>query len=426
MTVKPNPRLTALAAEATDLRGGIDYLDALAGEQGRDLTELERTAYNEAGARIDAISSEITEVNERTARFDAIAPVTATLAPEVGRTRVEHVEPRTPVVATGNFGELYRSDIVKTEELGSFALTLGRMKLGKISEEAAQEELGRTVAHGVAADGTAPVTIEGDLIKFVDATRYAVNASRRLPMPDNHAPTFKRPRVTQRTTVAVQATEGDILSSQRMQLTGDTVTKGTYGGVLALSEQEIDWTDPALLGLAIQDLAESYGIATDTVLTAAIVAAAVSGNKTILSLTAASADFIAALASAAGTVYGNAKRMADTLFVSVDRWAYLAGLVDGDGRPLFPIAGPLNNAGMNANGVASFAGFSILGLDVVVDPNFVSNTWIVGVASLCETYEQNKGLLNIAVPSTLEVQYAYRGYFAANCYQNAFSPFAAS
>lgn len=434
-----NPRLIALADEFAKNRAGLDYLDALAAQEKRDFTADERTSYDRTVARNDEIEKELPEALGREARYDAVAASTATvLKPAAGtpaptETGRAYTNPRNGVTFDpAKAGQPYRPGMgsMATEEIGEFALALGRAKLGKITTDEANEvlsrwdvnveqnELGRVVAHGVAADGTAPVTIEGDLIKFVDANRYAVNRARRLPMPDNHAPTFKRPRVTQRTTVAQQVTEGDVLSSQRLQLTGDTVTKLTRGGVLALSEQEIDWTDPALLGLAIEDLAESYAIDTDTVLTAAIEAAVDEGTETILSLTAASDVFIQALATGAATVYGRAKRLADVLFVAIDRWAYMAGLVDGDGRPMFPITGPMNAAGGDSDGLRTFSGFNVMGLDVVVDPNFSSNVAIIAVSQLCEFYEQNKGLLSIAVPSTLEVQYAYRGYVAANVYAN--------
>jgi hypothetical protein len=198
--------------------------------------------------------------------------------------------------------------------------------------------------------------------------------------------------------------------------------------VLSLSEQEIDWTDPAMLGLSIEDLAQQYAIDTDTVLTAAIEAAVTEGTETTLSLTATLAQTVAAIAASAGVVYGTAKRMADVIYVAVDRWTFLAGLTDTTGRPAFPIAGagPLNAAGINVDGVARFTGMNVLGLDVVVDPNFSANVFITAASSLVEFYEQNKGLLTINVPSTLEVQYAYRGYVAANVYSQALNGIEAS
>ncbi len=308
------------------------------------------------------------------------------------------------------------------DTLGEQLITLGRAEFGKLGvakyagDVTAAETLQRVVAHGVSSDGTAPVTIEGDLVKFVDANRYAVNGARRLPMPDNHAPTFKRPRLTQRTTVGTQAAEGDVLSSQRIQVTGDTVTKVTKGGVLALSEQEIDWTEPSQLALAIQDLAESYAIDTDNFLCDAIEAAATANdaNETILAATLpTSAAFIAAISAASAVAYAASKKIPDVLFVDTNWWSRITAIVDLDGRPVYSATNQ-----MNANGVAgvgTFAG-NVAGLNLIVDPNFTADFMAVGVSSLVEFYEQNKGLLSIAAPSTLEVQYAYRGYVAANVY----------
>jgi hypothetical protein len=309
--------------------------------------------------------------------------------------------------------------ITRTSEwaMATTAQMFERVSGRQIRVAGGNDVLQRVVAHGTSSDGTAPVTIEGDLVKFVDANRYAVNAARRIPMPDNHAPTFKRSRVTQRTTVGKQNAEGDVLSSQRLQLTGDTVTKETHGGVLALSEQEIDWTDPQMLGLAIQDLAESYAIDTDTVLTAAIEAQADQASAIVCSLTAAPDVFLKAVADAAGVVYAAAKRLPDTLFVAVDRWAYLLSLTDSTGRPLFLANGAQFNPVGSGGSASSFSGaMNIAGLNVVVDPNFSTNVWAVAASSLVEFYEQDKGLLSINVPSTLEIQYAYRGYAAANVY----------
>lgn len=425
-------------------RGGLDYLDALAAQEKRPLSADEQTAYDRAVVRNDELATQIPEFLDRDKRYDVVADATAGIvAPENGRSI--HVSPartndRLVSYDASRANKPYRHGVA-VEEMGRFAYEVGRAKLeriiGKITPDEASEvlsrwdvnpsnELGRVVAHGVAADGTAPVTIEGDLVKFVDANRYAVNASRQLPMPDNHAPTFKRPRTTQRTTVGQQVTEGDVLSSQRMQNTGDTVTKLTRGGVLSLSEQEIDFTDPAMLGLAIEDLAQSYAIDTDTVLTAAIAAAFTASTHTVVSNTAAAAVFITALAASASATYGTAKQIPDTLFVALDRWAYLAGLTDTTGRPIFPVVGPFQDAGSNLGGVSTFTGFNIMGLKVVVDPNFASGTWGTAVSNLVEFYEQNKGLLSINVPSTLEVQYAYRGYCAANVYQNGVNGLATS
>ncbi len=415
-----NPRLLQLKDEFTSLRAGTQYLDEKSAQEKRDLTDDERTQYEGACLRMEAIDADIADIVKREKQFDATAEVTAGLvAPSAPATTRD----RSPVTYDPSRAiPTYVRSSQAVVDLGDYSKIVGRTTLDRVAGKTDEDTLQRVVAHGVAADGTAPVTIEGDLIKFVDANRYAIHAARQLPMPDNHAPTFKRPRASQRTTVGQQVTEGDVLSSQRMQLTGDTVTKQTRGGVLSMSEQEIDWTDPAMLGLAIQDLAESYAIDTDDVLCTAIETAATNNDATETVLAAAlptAANFVAAITAASAVAYASSKKLPDTLFVDINWWSRLAGIVDTTGRPLFPYAGQSVNSSGTGSGVSSFGGYNVLGLNVVVDPNFTADFMCVAVSSLVEFYEQNKGLLTINAPSTLEVQYAYRGYIAANVYNQA-------
>lgn len=274
-----------------------------------------------------------------------------------------------------------------------------------LTRDVAEEEVSVT-------PGLVPVFIIGDLIKFVDATRYVVNSFRDLPMPAG-GKTFNRPLVTQRTIAGVQVNEFDELTSQTLAISPDTVTKQTHGTVLNLSEQDIDWTDPALLQIAIEDMAESYAISTESAACEALEDACTPGNNNVghLSLTADSAIFMSSVAAAAANVYNTSKRLPDTLYAAPDRWAYLIGLTDDDGRPLFPHLSPVN-----AFGVGDLSTFrmesSIVGLDLVVSPFFQHGFFAVAASQFCEQYEQNKGLLQIPVPSTLSLVVAYRGYFA--------------
>jgi hypothetical protein len=379
-----------LQQEFLQCRNRLTRMDAAVTTEGRALSASEQRTWDETTTRMDAITAEIEGANSGRRPVLPAAVIPGIADAPTGRSA---------------FGELL--------------LVRGQAALGSLGVEkyrgavADAETLTRVVAHGVAADGTAPVTIEGDLIKFVDGNRYAVHASRQIPMPDNHAPTFKRPRVTQTTQVGTQAAEGDVLASRRLQTTGDTITKVTKGGVLSLSEQEIDWTDPAMLELAVQDLAEQYAVDTDALLCAAI-EAKITTNSTDVALDAGPQDFIEATAAAAAAVYTASKKLPNTLYAGTNRWAYLLGLTDDDGRPLFPTIGAQNASGSIA-GAGSFGG-NVLGLTLVVDPNFDPDTLVVAASSLVEFYEQNKGLLSINAPSTLEVQYAYRGYVAANVY----------
>lgn len=267
--------------------------------------------------------------------------------------------------------------------------------------------------------GVLPVPIIGDLIKFVDANRYAINASREMPMPGS-GKTFTRPRVTQRTSAAVQSAEGAALTSQKMTVVSDTITKGVYGGFVELTEQDIDWTEPAFLQILFEDLAQSYAIATSAIHTAAILAAGVV-NKTIGFTVASSAwtVFYAKLVLAAQAVYTNSKSLPTTLFASPDVWAAIVGYLDSQNRPVFPNLNPVNSPGGTMS-VTAFGG-TPLGLELVVDPNFAVATCVVGNAKFAEYYELNKGLATINAPTIMAIDVAYRGYFSSNCYSQGFS-----
>lgn len=379
-------RLDALRAEFENLRDECQRIDT-----GGTLTREAKDRLNANTTRIREITSEIEALKQRQRGVDAGAAVVASI----------------------NAGS---QPIDLTERVGDLAVVLGRGALGARGNAAYLgdvETMTRALQHGVVADGISLPTVEGDLVNFVDANRYAVNGARALPLPQNHAKTFERPRVTQRTQVGTQSAEGDVLASRRLQTTGDVVTKVTKGGTLALSEQEVDWTDPAMLGLAIQDLAEQYAIDTDDFLCTAI-EAGVTTNNTDVALDAAAEDFNLALAEARGAVYATSKKLPDVLFAGTNRWTYLLGLTDADGRPLYDVSGASVNAPGSVSG-QSFGG-NVGGLRLVVDPNFDADFLAVGVSSLVEFYEQRKGLISVDAPTTLEVIYSFRGYVAANVY----------
>jgi hypothetical protein len=279
--------------------------------------------------------------------------------------------------------------------------------------EAFDDVLTRVVATDstIETAGLVPTEITGDLIKFVDANRYVVGSMREMPMP-TAGKTFTRPRATQRTLAGKQVAEFGELTSQQLTIVGDAIPKSTHGSVLEVSEQDIDWTDAAMLQIVLEDMADSYALSTEAEAAAAVEAGIVHGtNDGTLSLTADAATFHQAIAAAAGAVYGTAKRLPDTLYVAVDRWAYLVGLVDLQGRPLYPNLGPVNAPGtMN---VASFDG-APMGLKLVVSPAFRQGFVALGVSRLLEQFEMNKGLVMVPQPATLSVQIAYRGYFATN------------
>ena len=179
------------------------------------------------------------------------------------------------------------------------------------------------------------------------------------------------------------------------------MSKKTYGGTLDISFQDRDWTDPAILDIAVADLAALYTNTTDDVAADAFVTSAT--GTFVLAEGATAQATIAAYLTAAGAIYAAVKRQPDTIWMSPDDWAVAAGLVHAtSGAPAFP---GLQTATAVGSG-------SILGMRVVVDGNFAANTTVIGVSAYVEHYEQAGSLLAVTEPTILGYTIAYYGYVA--------------
>ena len=256
--------------------------------------------------------------------------------------------------------------------------------------------------------GIVPTPIIGNVVTFLQTTRPVVTRSRSVGMPSAGA-TFVRPKVTQHSAVGKQAKELDPLASQTMKVTPITVAKETYGGTLKITMQDAAWTDPAILNLAVTDIASMYGVQTDAAAGAKLVAAA---KKSVpLAADADAKATIGAIINASQQIAAAIYKMPDTIFCSFDQWARLAATVDSTGRQLFPFGHGMNEAG--GPGRADSMAMNVLGLDVVADANLPAGTLIVGNSQELETYETIGGQLSIQNPTTLSFDIAYYGFFAA-------------
>jgi hypothetical protein len=194
-----------------------------------------------------------------------------------------------------------------------------------------------------------------------------------------------------------------------MVVFNNQVTKQIFGGYVNISEADIDWSDPAILSVVLDDMGRIYANATDNYAADQLVAGT-SQSSTLTDPTLAS-EWVSDVYDCAATILSASNGNLPThLFLAPDMWQYLGALVDGSQRPLFPQVGPMNAFGTLSPGSTDAVAF---GLRVVVDRNFASGTVIVGDASGFELFENQKGAISIDSPSTLSRTLAFRGYFAA-------------
>lgn len=255
--------------------------------------------------------------------------------------------------------------------------------------------------------GILPTPIVGPTYNNYVGRRPVVDAIGAKAMPGG-GKVFIRPEVTTHTSMAVQSAENAALQSGTFVVSSNQVTKGTYGGYVTISEADLDWTDPAVLSLVLDDMGRIYANTTDNVAADALLA----GQTQTQALTDPTdpAEWVSDIYAAASTILSNSNGgYATHLFLAPNMWAALGQLVDSTGRPLFPQVGPMNAYGS----VSPVAGTgNAFGLTVVVDRNFAADTVIIGDPSGFEIFEQQKGAISVEVPSTLSRTIAWRGYFA--------------
>ena len=219
---------------------------------------------------------------------------------------------------------------------------------------------------------------------------------------------FIRPEVTTHVSQAVQSAENAALQSGTFVVSENQVTKSTYGGYVNISMQDLEWTDPAILSLILDDMSRIYSNTTDNVAADALLAGQT--QTAVLTDPTSPAEWVSDIYTAASTILTNSNGNLPThLFLAPNMYAALGKLVDTAGRPLFPEVGP-----MNAFGTASAASFQgrAFGLITVVDRNFAADTCIVGDPSGFEIFEDARGALSLESPSTLSRVLSWSGTFA--------------
>jgi HK97 family phage prohead protease len=221
---------------------------------------------------------------------------------------------------------------------------------------------------------------------------------------------FIRPEVTTHTSIGASIGEQSPTAGT-LVVSSNQVTKQIFGGYVNISEADLDWSDPAILSVVLDDMTRIYANATDNYAADQLVAGTSQTEAFALADIAKPEVWVAEIAKAASTILTASNGNLPThLFLAPDRWQDLIGLSDDSGRPLFPQVGPMNAFGNLAPGQYNGNAF---GLQVVVDRNFASGVAIVADASGFELFEQQKGAMSIESPSTLSRTLAFRGYFAA-------------
>ena len=135
------------------------------------------------------------------------------------------------------------------------------------------------------------------------------------------------PKVTTRPIVAVQNTQKTEAGNQGMVVDMQTTNASVYLGGGDLSWQAINWSTPSALDLWFQLCAADYALKTEQDAAKVITDSGFGhGISSKLGATPDFATFMTAVGAGAAAVYANSARMANTVYMSPDRYWYLFGL----------------------------------------------------------------------------------------------------
>ena len=306
---------------------------------------------------------------------------------------------------------IYATAVKRDAKLPTAVEYLSAAIAGGTAWERMHEALRAAAPDVVTSDtpGVLPTPILGPVYNNFIGRRPVVDAIGAKSMPGG-GKVFIRPEVTTNTTIGASLAEMTNQSGTFV-VSSNQVTKQIFGGYVNISEADLDWTDPAILSILLDDMGRIYSNATDNYAADTLRAGASVTRNFVAADLVDPKSWSEWVAGSAATILSSSNGNLPThIFVSPDIWGNLLGLSDTADRPLFPQVGPMNAYGNLAPGQYNGNAF---GLSVVVDRNFAAATLIAGDASGYELFEQQKGAISLDNPSTLSRTVAFRGYFAA-------------
>jgi HK97 family phage major capsid protein len=221
----------------------------------------------------------------------------------------------------------YARDVILTgtgRVAGQIAAQFGEPTEIQRAKERLQLAL-RTPANTLSGNvgGLTPPQHIAQIFQVIDKSRPIVASARKS---DLERGTLTYPVVTTPPVVAVQGTEKTEAGNTGMVIDMVTATASTYLGGGDLSWQAINWSTPNALDLWFDLVAADYALKTEQDAAQVLQHSGFSNNiSSTIAGTPTFAQFMTAVGAGASDVFTNSGRIADTVYMSPDRYWYIFG-----------------------------------------------------------------------------------------------------
>jgi HK97 family phage major capsid protein len=405
-----NPVLARLHEERAQQVAFIDQTLDRVNAEGRDLVDAELANLSAARDRIAQIDAQRAPLEA----FESLREVSAESARLAFRQPTAAAEQR-GVTASPRPQEYATAGDFIVDYIRAVGYRGGNVDPDPEARQRVSAALGRDVAEVRAvqnnttadAPGLLPKPIVGQIITDLDGSRPFVSSIGAQPLTQP-GKTFSRPVITQHTDVAEQAQEKTELASRKLIVGEVDFTKRTFGGVVDVARQLIDWSSPSAWNAIITDLQNIYGADTEDAASQAFAASVLAAVPVADDSLDALVD---ALYQAAAQIVvdptmggrASALRLPDTIWTSVDQWALIGAALSKARLTLLQSPGDASVTSVNGD---------LLNIPRIMCPGFPADTVIIGRKNRTEFYEERIGVLSAVEPRLLGVEVAYGGYAA--------------
>ena len=303
--------------------------------------------------------------------------------------------PRTPTVQASlpKIGEVMQAFAESKRDPERFAAMQARV----------QAATGHVLEADFAAITETPIF--GGLIDLAAPAERPVSEAFGILQAPSGVKSFVRPVMTGHLADAATAAEKSDVTDDGIDTDSDTITMNFIKRAANVSAEAQAFSSPDVYGIVARDLVRAYLRGFEARTVTQLVDATSGSNSTVID----KATFVTDMHVAAANIYDAFFPMPDLLICASDVWSTIGGMVDTEGRPLFPYLGPQNAAGQNTAGVTGF-GLNVLGLRPVVSRTLAAGTAYLASSEAFEVYESSRVNMGpVADPTVLGTAWGIGG-----------------